>query len=90
MAADLNAAIHLKDQEIADRKQAQRALRRSEEQFRNLSRELTMGMAEVFDALEEISSGNPDVRIPESAGVELIAQLKQMVNHTALNLAGNC
>jgi len=86
MTADLNTAIALKDQEIADRKQAQIALRRSEEQFRNLSRELTVGMAEVFDALEEISSGNPDVRIPESAGVELIAELKQMVNNTALNI----
>ena len=87
MTEDLNTAIATKDQEIADRKQAQTALRKSEGQFRNLSKELTVGMAEVFDALEEISSGNPNVSIPEEAGVELIAELKRMVNVTAMNIA---
>ena len=87
MAGDLNAAITLKDQEIADRKKAQESHYKSEERLRKLSKELTLGMAEVFDALEEIASGNPNVRIPESAEVDLIAELKRMVNATATNIA---
>jgi len=62
------------------------ALRQSEERYKNLSKELTLGVTEVFDALQEISSGNPEVRISETAGVDLIAELKQMVNMTAMNL----
>jgi len=67
--------------------EAEGALLESKEKFKNLSKELTLGMTEVFDALQEISSGNPDVRISETAGVYIIAEIKQMVNMTATNLA---
>jgi signal transduction histidine kinase len=48
--------------------------------------ELALGLSEVFDALRKISSGNPEVRIHEDSGLELISKLKQMVNLTAENL----
>ncbi len=71
---------------MARRILVEEALRESEERYRNLSEELTLGMAEVFDALEEISSGNPEVKIPETSGLELITELKHAVNTTAENL----
>ena len=77
----------LLQQEIEERQMVEKALRESEKNFKDLSKELSIGLAEVFDALEEISSGNPDVKIPETAGNELIAELKKMVNNTAVNLA---
>ncbi|MFH1672797.1 MAG: PAS domain S-box protein [Pseudomonadota bacterium] len=48
--------------------------------------ELALGLSEAFEALKEISSGNPDVRIPETSKLELIAKLKHMVNLTAESL----
>jgi signal transduction histidine kinase len=52
-----------------------------------ISLELALGLSEVFEALKKISSGDPDVRIPESSQLELIAKLKDIVNLTAENLA---
>ncbi len=72
--------------DITERKQVEEALRQSEEKFRNLSTELDLGLSEVFKALKEISSGNPEVRIPETSEIELITELKHMVNLTAENL----
>jgi PAS domain S-box-containing protein len=51
------------------------------------SMELALGLSEVFEALEKISSGDPSVRIPETSKLELIAKLKHSVNLTAENLA---
>ncbi len=51
------------------------------------SMELALGLSEVFEALKQISSGDPLVRIPETSELELITKLKHMVNLTAENLA---
>ncbi|MBW2107294.1 MAG: PAS domain S-box protein [Deltaproteobacteria bacterium] len=73
-------------QEIAERRRAEELLRKSDSNYRNLSKALTLGLVEVFDALNEISLGNPEVRIPEDSEIDLIAELKMMVNQTAENL----
>ena len=52
-----------------------------------ISMELALGLSEVFEALREISSGDPSVRVRETSDFELIAKLKHMVNVTAENLA---
>ncbi|MBW2173314.1 MAG: PAS domain S-box protein [Deltaproteobacteria bacterium] len=52
------------------------------------SMELAIGLSEVFEALRQISLGDPEIRIPETSELELITKLKQMVNLTAINLAG--
>jgi PAS domain S-box-containing protein len=52
------------------------------------SMELALGLSEVFEALREISLGDPEVRVPETSDLELITKLKHMVNLTAVNLAG--
>jgi len=49
--------------------------------------EMAMGISEVFDGLKEISAGNPEVRISETSGLELMSKLKNMVNITGQNLA---
>ena len=51
--------------DITERKQAEEALRNSEEESRNVGMDLALGLSEVFEALKEISSGNPEVRIAE-------------------------
>jgi len=56
-------------------------------ELEGISMELALGLSEVFVALKEISSGNPEVRIPETSKLELISKLKHMVNLTAKNLA---
>jgi PAS domain S-box-containing protein len=53
-----------------------------------ISMELALGLSEVFEALSEISEGDPEVRIPETSDLELITKLKHMVNLTAINLGG--
>jgi signal transduction histidine kinase/DNA-binding response OmpR family regulator len=85
--ADLRRANELLEGEVAERKQAEDALRQSEEKFRGLSAELAEGLSDVFQALKELSSGNPEVRIPETSELELISKLKHTVNLTAENLA---
>ena len=71
---------------VSERHEHKEALRKSEERYRTLARALTLGMAEVFDALNELSLGNPKVRIPETSAIDLIAELKTMVNMTAKNV----
>ena len=56
-------------------------------ELETISLELALGLSEVFEALKRISSGDPDVRTPESSQLELIAKLKEIVNRTAENLA---
>jgi PAS domain S-box-containing protein len=81
-----NQTICSVSKEIADRKKAEEAMRASQDNYRRMAKALTLGSAEVFDALQEISYGNPLVRIDESSEVDLIAELKRMVNETAENL----
>lgn len=52
----------------------------------SVSMELAISLSEVFEALKKISSGDPDVIIPEESEVELISLLKRMVNITAQNI----
>jgi signal transduction histidine kinase/DNA-binding response OmpR family regulator len=66
---------------------AEKALRKSEEDSRKIGMDLALGISEVFEALKEISSGNPDVRIAEISEHELVAKLKHIVNLTAENLS---
>jgi signal transduction histidine kinase/CheY-like chemotaxis protein/HPt (histidine-containing phosphotransfer) domain-containing protein len=84
---ELKDANRLLKAEVAERKQVEEALRESEDKFRGLSEELSEGLTDVFEALKAISSGNPDVRISTTSGLELISQLKHTVNLTAENLA---
>ncbi len=72
--------------EVAERKRAEETLRQSKDKHQNLSRALDLGLSEVFQALDEISSGNPDVTISETSEIELISELKHVVNLTAENI----
>ena len=72
---------------IDERLQAESLLRQSEEESRNASMDLALGLSEVFEALSRISSGDPFVEIDENSNLELIAKLKHMVNLTAESLA---
>ncbi len=74
-------------QVILDLRLAKERLQESEEKFRNINMELDQGLSEVLEALREIASGDPEVRIPETAKMGLLTQLKHMVNMTAENLA---
>ncbi len=75
-----------REKEITERKRVEAALRESDEKLRNINTALDRGLSDVFDALKEISSGNPDVKISEESTLEVISKLKQMVNTTAENL----
>jgi PAS domain S-box-containing protein len=72
--------------ELNERKKAEGALRKSEEALRTINVELAQGLSEVFGALNEISLGNPEVRIDETSKIDLIGKLKQIVNLTARDL----
>ncbi|MGD8512347.1 MAG: histidine kinase dimerization/phospho-acceptor domain-containing protein, partial [Deltaproteobacteria bacterium] len=49
--------------------------------------ELTLGLSEVLEALKQIASGDPEIRMSETAKLELISKLRHMVNLNAENLA---
>ncbi len=68
-------------------KQLEEKVLSRDRELEETSLELALGLSEVFEALKEISSGNPEVRIPEVSELELIAKLKHMVNLTAGDLA---
>jgi hypothetical protein len=55
-------------------------------ELEDISMEMALGLSEVFEALNKISSGNPSVRISEISKLELIAKLKNIVNKTAQNI----
>jgi PAS domain S-box-containing protein len=81
-----NNMIASVSKEIIERERAENAVRQSEEKYRRVTKALTLGLAEVFDALNEISFGNPRVRISEESELDLIADLKSLVNLTAENI----
>ena len=58
-------------------------VRERDKELKNVSMELALSLSEVFEALKKISSGDPAVRIPETSEIELIEQLKHLVNLTA-------
>jgi signal transduction histidine kinase len=55
-------------------------------ELEGISMELAVSLSEVFEALREISSGNPEVRMSETSKLELIVKLKHIVNLTAENV----
>lgn len=67
--------------------QFRRMVEDRDRELEGISMELALGLSEVFEALKEISSGDPLVRIPETSELELITKLKHMVNLTAKELA---
>jgi len=58
-------------------------LEEREEELKNISTELAIGLSESFEGLKKISSGDPTIRISETSKVELINKLKHLVNVTA-------
>jgi PAS domain S-box-containing protein len=60
---------------------------RQDKELKAISMEMALGLSEVFEALKEIASGNPDIRVPEGSPLDLIAKLKHLVNLTAENLS---
>jgi len=64
-----------------------RIVEERDKELEDISMELALALSEVFEALKKISSGDPDVRVPESSPLELISKLKNIVNLTAENLA---
>ena len=56
------------------------------EQLDRITMELSISLSEVFEALKKISSGDPGVRISEKSEIEIISQLKHMINMTAENI----
>ena len=61
-------------------------LKDTEKELDNVSMELAIGVSEVFEMLKKISAGDPEARVPEESGVELISKLKSMVNTTAISI----
>jgi PAS domain S-box-containing protein len=58
-----------------------------DKELESISMELAISLSEVFEALRRISSGDPEVKIPEESEFELCSKLKYMVNITAENIA---
>jgi two-component system cell cycle sensor histidine kinase/response regulator CckA len=63
-----------------------RMVEERDRELEGISMELALGLSEVFEALRDISSGDPEVRIFETSELELLAKLKHMVNLTAEEL----
>ncbi len=58
-----------------------------ERDLEKINMELTVGLSEVSEALNKISSGDPSVKIPETSGLKVIAKLKHMVNLAGKDIA---
>jgi PAS domain S-box-containing protein/putative nucleotidyltransferase with HDIG domain len=67
-------------------KEFPRMVRERDRELEGLGMELSISLSEVFEALKKIAKGDPAVRIDETSQVELIRQLKHMVNLTAENI----
>jgi len=63
-----------------------RMVEERDRELEDTSLELAIGLSEAFEALKQISLGNPEVKIPETSEFELIRKLQHMVNLTAENL----
>lgn len=59
------------------------ALEARDRELQGTSMDLSIGLSETFEALKKISSGDPSVRIKEESNIELLMQLKRLVNLTA-------
>jgi PAS domain S-box-containing protein/putative nucleotidyltransferase with HDIG domain len=63
-----------------------RMVKERDRELENLGMEMSISLSEVFEALKKISTGDPAVRIDETSQIELIRQLKHMINLTAENI----
>ncbi len=54
-----------------------------DEEVESTGLELAISLSEVFEALKQIASGNPEVKISDESKIELISKLKHIVNMTA-------
>ena len=66
--------------------QFRRIVDERDRELEHTSMELALGLSEVFEGLKRLSSGDPQVRVPEASELELIRKLKHMVNLTAGDL----
>ncbi|MBW2107038.1 MAG: PAS domain S-box protein [Deltaproteobacteria bacterium] len=64
-----------------------RLAERKDKELASLNLELSLNLTEVFEALERIASGDPDVRLSETSDLALVAKLRHMVNVTAQNIS---
>lgn len=64
-------------------KESRRQSHDRDRELESVSMELTLGLSEVFEALQKLASGDPFVRVDESSELELIRKLKRLVNQTA-------
>ena len=67
-------------------KEFARIVRERDRELESLGMEMSISLTEVFEALKKISTGDPAVRIDETSQIELIRQLKHMINLTAENI----
>jgi PAS domain S-box-containing protein/putative nucleotidyltransferase with HDIG domain len=67
-------------------KEFTRVVRERDSELESVGMELSISLYEVFVALKKIAKGDPDVRIDETSQIELIRQLKHMINLTAENI----
>jgi len=82
-ADSLKATLKLTSEQFGE---FRRLVEDRDEELEELGMDLTLGLSEVFEALKNISLGDPEVRISETSKHELITKLKHMVNLTAENL----
>jgi PAS domain S-box-containing protein len=66
--------------------QCRQRVEECDREAQGISMEMALGLSEAFEALKEISSGDPLVRISETSELELIVKLKHLINVTARNL----
>ena len=64
-------------------KDLMRTVGERDRELEDLSMELALSLSEVFEALKQISSGDPSVRIHEKSNIEIISKLRHIVNATA-------
>jgi putative nucleotidyltransferase with HDIG domain/PAS domain S-box-containing protein len=63
-----------------------RMIQNRDNELETMSKEMVIGLSEVFEALSKISAGDPAVRISEVSEIELIGKLKHMVNLMAKDI----
>jgi HAMP domain-containing protein len=64
-------------------KEYRQELETRDRELETTSMDLAIGLSETFEALKRIASGDPSVQIPEESNIELLWQLKHLVNLTA-------
>jgi len=82
------ATTSLKETFTLTRKQIneyQKQVEIRDNELEKLSMEMAIGMTEVFEALKKISSGHPPVLLDETSDIEILRDLKRLVNETSFS-----